>query len=129
MKPLTEIIHDDAGGRRADRVRVVAEPASNSLLIKATPLDMLAIRGLVGKTLDVASDRADAGPRTYVLPALRHASAADLAKVLRELYQGGGKATFTVAVEARTNTLVLRASPAVFEDVKKLVERLDVKTD
>jgi type II secretory pathway component GspD/PulD (secretin) len=118
-----------AGGPRAERVRVVAEPASNSLLIKATPLDMLAIRGLVGKTLDVASDRAEPGPRTYVLPPLRHAGAADLAKVLRELYQGGGKPTFAVALEARTNTLILRASPAVYEDVKKLVERLDVKTD
>jgi hypothetical protein len=117
------------GGRRAGRVRVVPEPITNALIVRASPLDLLTVRRLLSGALDVASDRAEAGPRTYVLPPLRHAGAADLAKVLRELYQGGGKATFTVAVEARTNTLILRASPAVYEDVKKLVERLDVKTD
>ena len=38
---------------RGERVRVVADPGSNSLLIKASPLDTLTIRRLLETALDV----------------------------------------------------------------------------
>jgi type II secretory pathway component GspD/PulD (secretin) len=42
-----------AGLARAERVRVVAEPNTNTLLIKASPLDVLTIRNLLSKALDI----------------------------------------------------------------------------
>src|SRR5262249_14693014 len=36
----------------SNRIRVVAYPATNSLLVRATPLDMLSIRSLLAKALD-----------------------------------------------------------------------------
>src|SRR5437870_5030714 len=37
---------------REERIRVVADPATNALLIKASPLDFLTIRNLIDKQLD-----------------------------------------------------------------------------
>jgi hypothetical protein len=42
-----------AGVARLDRVRIVAEPVTNTLLIKASPLDVLTIRNLLTKALDI----------------------------------------------------------------------------
>ena len=41
------------GLARAERVRVVAEPITNTLLIKASPLDVITIRNLLSKALDI----------------------------------------------------------------------------
>src|SRR5205823_11634865 len=35
-----------------NRIRVVADPATNSLLVKASPIDMLSIRRLLDKAID-----------------------------------------------------------------------------
>jgi type II secretory pathway component GspD/PulD (secretin) len=42
-----------ASAARMDRVRIVAEPITNTLLIKASPLDVLTIRNLLAKSLDI----------------------------------------------------------------------------
>ena len=42
-----------AGLARAERVRVVAAPNTNTLLIKAGPLDVITIRNLLSKALDI----------------------------------------------------------------------------
>jgi len=41
------------GLARAERVRVVAEPITNTLLINASPLDVITIRNLLSKALDI----------------------------------------------------------------------------
>jgi type II secretory pathway component GspD/PulD (secretin) len=109
---------------RQERVRIVPDRASNALLVRATPLDLLVIREVLARTLDVPSDGGDA-VRTYFLGPLRHARADEVVKVLRELYRQGGKPTLTVTVDPRTNTLILRGSAVLHEEARRLVERLD----
>lgn len=117
------------GTNRVERVRIVADPSNNTLVVRASTLDLLAIRRLLSKSLDSRSRDEDGGPRTYFLGPLRHARAADLVKVLRELYHEAGKPAVTIAAEPRTNSLILRGSVAVYQDARKLVEQLDVKVD
>jgi general secretion pathway protein D len=116
------------GGVRAERVRIVAEPITNALLVRASPLDLLTIRNLLAARLDVPTDRGEAGVQTYFFK-LRYATAAHVAKVLRELYRDGGKPTVTLAVDDRTNALILRGSAVMYQEVRKLVDQLDVKED
>jgi type II secretory pathway component GspD/PulD (secretin) len=127
-RTLDELFNGPGSGR-IQRVRIVAEPVSNALLVKASPLDLLTIRRLILRNLDVAQDRVDMGTRTFILGPLRHAKAAELAKVFRELFSEGGKPTVSIGVDARTNSLILRCSASVFEDMKRLLEQLDVKVD
>jgi type II secretory pathway component GspD/PulD (secretin) len=47
-----------AGTPTPDRIRVVAYPATNMLLVRASPLDMLAVRSLLKRALD--TDESDA---------------------------------------------------------------------
>jgi type II secretory pathway component GspD/PulD (secretin) len=117
------------GARRIERVRIVAEPITNALLIRAAPLDMQTIRRLLTTTVDAEPDRGEAVQRMYFLGPLRHASAGEVAKVLRQLYPAGEKSVITIAVDPRTNSLILRCSLPVYEEVRKLVERLDVKVE
>jgi type II secretory pathway component GspD/PulD (secretin) len=124
---LEQTLNDRTGSRRSERVRIVADPNSNSLLVRASPLDLITIKGLLDKGLDVPTPRDEGGPRTYVLGPLRHARAADLVKVLRDLYRDGGQPAVTITTDPRTNTLILRGPIAVHEDARKLVERLDVE--
>jgi type II secretory pathway component GspD/PulD (secretin) len=44
---------------RAERIRIVADPATNSLLVKASPLDTFAIRSLIDSALDMPAAQAD----------------------------------------------------------------------
>ena len=71
----------------ANRIRVVADPSTNKLLIRATPLDMLAIRRLIAKGID--PDDAEEGRviRTHIIGPLKYASAVEVAGVLREVYR------------------------------------------
>ena len=46
---------------RSNRIRVVADPASNSLLIKASAADLIAIRAILRKALDAGGSK-DAAP-------------------------------------------------------------------
>ena len=79
--------------------------------------------------MDISSERGESVIRTYFLGPLRHTDPAEVAKVLRDLYGAGAKSGFTVAVDGRTNTLILRCPPPMYEDVRKLVDRLDVKAE
>src|SRR5262249_35004964 len=111
------------------RARIVADPMTNSLLVKASPLDHVTIRRLLRDALDSDRDEAAVEMRTWVIGPLQHAAAADTAKVLAAVYRGAGiPSTFSVTPEPRTNRLVLRCSPAMHRDVLQLVEQLDAKT-
>ncbi len=125
---VARVLDQAINGRGPERARIVADRAGNALLVKATPLDMLTVRRLLARSLDVESEHG-AGPRTYFLGPLRHVRAADIALVLRQLYQGEGKPAVTVAVDPRGNALLLRGSPAVYQDARKLVMQLDVKSE
>src|SRR5262249_52292562 len=72
---------------REDRIRVVADRGTNSLLVKASPLDMLTIRRLLEKALDTGESDSTAIMRTWVIGPLRYATASEVATVLRDVYR------------------------------------------
>jgi type II secretory pathway component GspD/PulD (secretin) len=72
--------------QRVERIRVVADPATNSLLVRATPLDMLTIRSLLTKALDTNIADSDALVKTWVLE-LKHANVVDVANVVQNVYR------------------------------------------
>jgi type II secretory pathway component GspD/PulD (secretin) len=111
-----------------ERIRVVAEPATNAVLVRASPLDMLTIRRLVEKALDLASAGETApAERAYVIGPLRHARAADMVKILMAVYGPTlpAGARFSIAVDEQTNVLVLHCSEALYQEVRRLVRELE----
>jgi hypothetical protein len=71
----------------ADRIRVVAEPRTNALLVWAQPRDLVTIRRLVEQSIDVGDTDSRAVSRTWVVGPLKHAVAAQVAYVLRSVYR------------------------------------------
>ena len=143
-----------AGTPSKDRIRVVAETSSNSLIVvKATQLDLLTIRRLLGSVIDSGETDSEAIQRTNVIT-LKNTEAAEMAGVVREVFktqmqasgggggvnplfpfippqggQGGGSQqrppAMSVGVDERTNSLVVLASETLFREVKALVDQLD----
>jgi type II secretion system protein D len=68
------------------RIRVVAYPATNSILVRATPLDMLEVKSLLRRAIDVEDSDTRGLIRTWRL-ALKHASASEVSSVLRDVYK------------------------------------------
>lgn len=146
----------------AGRIRVVADPATNSLLVRATPLDMLEVRRLLSM-IDVDDKDNRAVIRTHVIGPLRHANATEIATVIRDVYreqmnvnaistQVGGFPGFgfftsrfrgqgvnldasgnprtvalSIGVDDRSNSLVLACSQAMYDDIKVLVNELELR--
>ncbi|QDU23632.1 secretin N-terminal domain-containing protein [Urbifossiella limnaea] len=146
-----------AGTPSKDRVRVVAETSSNSLIVvKATQLDLLTIRRLLANVIDSGETDSEAIQRTNVIT-LKNTEAADMVLVVRDVFktaiapsggggggvnplfpfvpQGGGgqgnqqrPPAMSVGVDERTNSLVVLASETLFREVKALVDQLDSAT-
>jgi type II secretory pathway component GspD/PulD (secretin) len=110
----------------------VADPATNSLLVKASPLDTLLIRQLLQEALDTPRDEAAVEVRTWIIGPLKNADVVAMAKVIREAFRGDADrpaaSGFSVAADPASNSLVLRSSPILYQDILKLVEALDGKT-
>jgi type II secretory pathway component GspD/PulD (secretin) len=127
-KVLDEAFNGPAAKRTEARVRIVADPSANALLVRASPLDLLTIRHLLRTALDSDRGEAEAVIRTWIIGPLKHAEAAEFAKLLTAVYRGeGGRTGFVVTADQRTNSLVLRCTQAVYQDAKRLVDQLDVK--
>jgi type II secretory pathway component GspD/PulD (secretin) len=122
---LEEVFNGRKAEPRLDRVRIVADPVTNSLLVKAAPIDVLMVRQLLRNTLDTdAALEPLATVRSYVFP-LRHLPAAEAAKVLREVFRD--EKSLSLGVDTRTNSLVVRCAPALEADINALLSKLDVK--
>jgi type II secretory pathway component GspD/PulD (secretin) len=110
------------------RARIVADPATNSLLVQASPLDMLSIKRLVN-SLDIPHGETEAEIMNYII-ALKHTKAEEIAKIIADVYQPKGtrpgRAGFSVGTDARTNTIVVRGTQAQIKEVKTLIDQLDV---
>jgi type II secretory pathway component GspD/PulD (secretin) len=127
-KVLDETFNGPAVMKGPRRVRIVADPATNALVVRASPLDLLTIKRLLRSALDSEGTDADVQVRTFILGPLKHATAGELVKVLSELYRGeGGRPGLVVTADPRTNSLLLRCSPALFQDIRRLVMELDGK--
>lgn len=137
------------------RIRVVADPGTNALLIRATPVDMLAIRRHLRETIDSGVTDSNAIIRTWVMPPLKHANVTEVAGVLQSVYREflnpeavrsmGGPGSFgsrssrssrdtngtarqvqlTIGVDDRSNSLVVSCSETLYRDVEKLVSQLE----
>jgi general secretion pathway protein D len=132
-----------AGVGEADRVTIMPDLRTNSLLVRAeNPGTINDLRVLIEK-LDVP---AKVGGNTRVVY-LRNAEATKLAEILRGLLSGEARAqAATVAIPGRapvggksaaeasqiqadeaTNSLIISASDAVFNNLRAVIEKLDVR--
>ncbi len=133
-----------AGVGEADRVTIMPDLRTNSLLVRAENTGTINdLRSLIEK-LDVP---AKVGGNTRVVY-LRNAEATKLAEVLRGLLAGEARAqAATVATPGRppvgagrsaaeasqiqadeaTNSLIISASDAVFNNLRAVIEKLDVR--
>jgi len=103
-----------------DRARIVADPDTNSLLIRATREDHEVIENLVKYLDSINVDTEDQlDPHVY---ALKSADANALAKVLQQTF---GKDRVTIAVDDRTNLLIVRARRLDQITIAKLVQHLE----
>jgi type II secretory pathway component GspD/PulD (secretin) len=139
----------------ANRIRVVADPASNTLLLRASPLDMMSIKKLLEKALDLSESESNAVPQTWVVGPLVNTKALEVSTTLKEVYSslvnsrggagrtgggmpggfpfGGGGAqaqasapvAFSIGVDERSNSLLVYCSKSLYEDITKLVEYME----
>jgi type II secretory pathway component GspD/PulD (secretin) len=77
------------------RIRVVADPATNSLLVQASPLDMLEIKHLLDKAIDSDDTDSNAVLKTWPPIPLKYADASEVLTTLQSVYReymttGGG---------------------------------------
>lgn len=130
-----------AGVGEADRVTIMPDPRTNSLLVRAENQGTVNdLRALVER-LDVP---AKGGGNTRVVY-LRNADATKLAEILRGLLAGEAHAqtatavpgrpagatpaaeTSTIQADAATNSLIISAPDAVFNNLRAVIEKLDVR--
>jgi type II secretory pathway component GspD/PulD (secretin) len=125
---LEETFNGPGPNKQSKRVRIVADAATNSLLVKAGALDLFTIKRLLTNALDTDAGEGQAAVRTFTLGPLKHARAADMARVVAKLYHGeAARLGLVIAAEPRTNSLLLRCPPAVYQDIHQLVKQLDDK--
>lgn len=108
------------------RVKVVAIPGSNSLLVEGPPQDVARLRPVV-ESMDVGS----IAPRgaVSVIP-LRFANGATLVEVLTNLlpsYAVDGNPSPTVAYDSFSNTLIVSADAETQASLEGIIRRLDVR--
>ncbi len=73
---------------REERIRVVADPNINALIIKAKPLDMLTIRDLLEKAIDTGTTDSTAVVKTWPpIGPLQYANANEVATVIERVYR------------------------------------------
>jgi type II secretory pathway component GspD/PulD (secretin) len=115
---------------RVERVRVVADSASNSILLRARPLDSLVARRLLA-SLDRKQETETLGS-AEVFP-LKNMKAADAARIIGEVFNGpagkkgkeGRPERIAVVADPATNSIVLRARPLDSLTIRRLLVSLD----
>jgi general secretion pathway protein D len=137
-------------GPHEDRVRVVADPATNSLLVRASPLDMMTIRRLLDKAIDTTNK--EGGMKTWPPIKLKYAIASEVAATLQNVYREqtnnnptspfavrvtGGQnlnvgpdgqprpVALSIATDDRSNSIILQCTKAMYDDAKKVIDGLE----
>ena len=141
------------GAQRTEVVRIVADPSTNSLLVKAKPLDMLSIRGLIARQFERRDNDSEFQLQTVVLPPLKYMAVSEVAQTISQIYaehmnqrpqqsiqqgfpgfafggmpQGGGQArqaTLHIGIDNNTNRLIVSAPKQLLADIEKLVNTLE----
>ncbi len=137
---------------KAGRIKVVAEKASNSLIIvKASELDMVTIRGLLKNAID-SSEEAEGGVSKRWTIKLEHAKASEMVITIKNVYanymgsRSGGQqaqvfnpfvpqqqpgrtaAALNVDYDIPSNWVIVDCAEPLYQDIKALCEKLDVAT-
>jgi len=126
---------NDPGKAAIERVRIVADSATNALLIKASPLDLLTVRRLLSSALDAEEADAAAPPQIRIIGPLKNAKAREVVNILRDIFgarpddksSAAAKGGPRFSVDERTNSIVVQCSPALQLEINALVTRLDEK--
>lgn len=128
-------------------IRITPEPRLNALFVQANRADLESIEQLL-KILDLkeSPEEIASAPKPRMIPVI-HTRADDIATIVKQLYvdrmveaprrwppflarqESSSKDEATkvsVSVDTRTNTLIVAAPDSLFEEVKQLVNQLDV---
>jgi general secretion pathway protein D len=141
--------------RKEDPIRVVADTTTNSLIIRASPLNLLTIRRLLDKAIDTTDTNSAGAMQTWTVK-LNYAIATEVATLVQNIYREqtnnnplpGQRGSFpfllagnqnqnvgpdgqprpvslTLSVDDRTNSLVMHCNKALHDDIEKLAKDLD----
>ncbi|MFB6261496.1 MAG: secretin N-terminal domain-containing protein, partial [Thiohalorhabdaceae bacterium] len=128
---LGRLFEKSSGGqeRKGPGVQVLADPRTNSLILKADSATREEIKALA-KDLD--SPTGTTG-NTHVIY-LENADAENLVEVLQSAVEadggdkkGDGVGQTTIKADTQTNALVVRASKSDFRTIQQVVKKLDVR--
>jgi type II secretion system protein D len=143
-------------GATPNRVRVVAETASNSLVVvKASPIDLLTIEKLLRDYIDGGPSEDALTLKTHIVK-VRNADAAEMASIVREVFRAATAAgsagqvantafpfpfapqpqqqqqqkppALSIAVDDRSNSLILQCTEQLKAEIETLVTSLDEAT-
>jgi type II secretion system protein D len=73
-------------GAQPERIRVVADPQTNSIIVKANLIDLLTIYELLGKSIDSGDNDSDAAMSIHYLK-LTYAYVSDVAYLVQEIFR------------------------------------------
>ena len=109
-----------SGGTSA--ATIVASASGGALLVAGSGDEISTIRDLVTRLDQPQSG----GDRRSEIIAVRKGQAADITRIVSEQFRGraGGQGV-SLASDARTNSIIVSATPVQLEQVKSLIERLD----
>lgn len=117
---------DDAAG-----LRIVADPGSNSVLVRAQRAEQYQKVAAIMERLDDAARDAHVAELTRVPKAtvrvftLKYAKAGDVAKTLQDLLQGDDTPGLRIAADPGSNSVLVRGQPEQFEEVMAILDRLE----
>ncbi len=119
VKVVEQTFTDPTGGVR--KVRVVADPGSNSLLVRANLLDLISVRRIVENSVDKAPA---GGPGELAILPLKTASAVAAAKVIEQVFNDPkiDANRIRVVADAGSNRLLVRGTQQDIQEVRRLVE-------
>jgi type II secretory pathway component GspD/PulD (secretin) len=95
---MQQMLANNQQSSQKDRVRVVADVATNSLLVRANALDLLTIERLLKNSIDVQYTDSAAITKTFMIGPLKYASSTDVKRIIEDVYRNsmnGGATTTT----------------------------------
>ena len=127
---LQEMFTQKSSRRGQSPPVIIANEASNILIVKAGPSDFAAITGMI-EQLDIEEDK---NPTFVLIPVAQGINVEDLAPMVEQTVndsvrssgRGRGEvASITVQPVRRTNILLVSGSYSLFDDAEKLVKAME----
>ncbi|MFZ9914611.1 MAG: secretin N-terminal domain-containing protein, partial [Phycisphaerales bacterium] len=121
---LRQFLDDRAAGNggAASTATIVSSASGGALLVAGSADEIATIRDLVAR-LDQPQTGTD---RRSDIIVLRKGQAADIARMVGEQFKArGGSGGVTITPDVRTNSVLVSAPAAQFEQVRALIDRLD----